>query len=141
MTQRRNLTCLSLKPKFQLNVFEKLINAILILAVAVSVVAGMPLHSSSEEAGMMDCCKKALEQNGSPGVAAARLCCAMNCNEPGPTSSNSSAGSFQTGSQPSALIVLALPPVTVHKSLRAHCAPASLARVKPSYILNLALLI
>ena len=52
--------------------------------------AGVPVHSGSSESGMMDCCKKALEQDASPHVAAARLCCAMNCNEPGSTSSNTS---------------------------------------------------
>jgi hypothetical protein len=122
-------------------VFTKLINVTLILAVAASVAAGMPLHSSSEESGMMDCCKKALEQNNSPSVTAARLCCAMNCNEPGPTSGNSSQSFSQAGVQPGIWIVVALPPVPVHKSLRPYHASESLARAKPSYLLNLALLI
>ena len=58
------------------------------------------MHSGGGESGMMDCCKKALEQNDSPHVAAARLCCAMNCNEPGSTSSNPSQSFSQTGSEP-----------------------------------------
>jgi hypothetical protein len=121
--------------------FKKLTNLLLLVALAASVAAGMPLHSGSGDPEMMDCCKKALEQNDSPDVAAARLCCAMNCNEPGSTSGNASQSFSQTGSEPTPLIVAALPPASIARPLRARYEATTSTRSKPSYILNLALLI
>jgi len=122
-------------------VLKKLTNLLLILALAGSVAAGMPMHSGSAESGMMDCCKKALEQNDSPHVAAARLCCAMNCNEPGSTSSNTSQSFSQTGSEPSPLVGVVLPPATIRRQLLTHYTLTSSTHSQPAYILNLALLI
>jgi hypothetical protein len=101
----------------------------------------MPMHSGGADSGMMDCCKHALEQNGSPRVAAARLCCAMNCSEPGSTSSNTSPTFSQTASEPGPLIVANLSTRSDLKALRAHSKATTSASLKPAYILNLALLI
>jgi hypothetical protein len=120
---------------------KSLTNLLLILAIGSSVVAGMPVHSGGSDSGMMDCCKKALEQNDSPHVAAARLCCAMNCNEPTSTNGNTSQSFSQTISPPSPLIGLALPPAANLKPLRARYTPTWSTGLKPAYILNLALLI
>lgn len=38
--------------------------------------------------GMHDCCKRALSKGRAPGVAAARLCCLVNCPQPAPTGTN-----------------------------------------------------
>jgi hypothetical protein len=122
-------------------VFKKLTNLLLLIALAASVAAGMPLHSGSGEAEMMDCCKKALEQSASPHVSAARLCCAMNCNEPGSLSGNTSQSFSQTGSEPISLIVAGLPPASVLKPSPARYEARTSSRSKPAYILNLALLI
>jgi hypothetical protein len=119
----------------------KFINLALILAVAGSVAAGMPMHSDGAESGMMDCCKKALEQNDSPHVTAARLCCTMNCSEPGSTSGNTSLSFSQVGSEPIPSVFVALPSAGIQRQLRAHYAPASSTHSHPAYILNLALLI
>ena len=120
---------------------KKLTNFLLILTVASSVAAGMPVHSGGSDSGMMDCCKKALEQDKSPHVSAARLCCAMNCNEPRSTSGNTSQSFSQTGPESTPLIVAALPPALVLKPLRARYEATTSTRSKPAYILNLALLI
>ena len=121
---------------------KRIASLTLVLMLGGSVLAGVPMHSGSSESGMMDCCKKALEQNDSPHVAAARLCCAMNCNEPGSTSNNNTSRNFsQTGSEPTPLIALALPPTSIQRAVRAHYTLRTSALSKPSYILNLALLI
>jgi hypothetical protein len=101
----------------------------------------MPIHSGGSKSGMMDCCKKALKKNDSPHVAAARLCCAMNCNEPGSTSGNASQSFSQTGSEPTPAIVASLPETALHRQLRPRYQQLSATRSKPAYILNLALLI
>ena len=120
---------------------KRLTNFLLILTVSFSVVAGVPMHSGGGDSGMMDCCKKALEQNSSPHVSAARLCCAMNCGEPGSTSGNASQSFSQIGSEPTPLIVAALPPASISRPFRARYDATTSTRSKPAYILNLALLI
>ena len=62
----------------------------LLLTLSGSVFAGVPLHFGDGECsmhGMMDCCKAALMANVSPEVAAAKLCCAVDCPTNGATSS------------------------------------------------------
>jgi hypothetical protein len=120
---------------------KKLTNLLLMLAIGSSVVAGMSVHSGGGESGMMDCCKKALEQNDSPRVSAARLCCAMNCNEPTSTNGNTSQCFSQTVSQPSPLIGFVLPLATDLRPLRARYTLTRSSGSSPAYILNLALLI
>ena len=120
---------------------KRIASLTLVLMLGGSVLAGVPMHSGSSESGMMDCCKKALEQNDSPHVAAARLCCAMNCNEPGSTSGNTSQSYSQTASEPSPIIVAALPATSLSKQLRARYEYLSGSPSQPTYILNLALLI
>ncbi|HQU92294.1 MAG TPA: hypothetical protein PLK77_08355 [Pyrinomonadaceae bacterium] len=61
-----------------------------LFALAGSVLAGMPLHAGMMDSKMMKCCKKAKGQEQSPSANAARLCCAVNCSDPAPTSSISS---------------------------------------------------
>jgi hypothetical protein len=119
---------------------KRIASLTLVLMLCGSVLAGVAVHSGSSESGMMDCCKKALEQNDSPHVAAARLCCAINCNEPG-TSNNPSQNFSQTGSEPTPLIALALPPTSIQRTVRARDALRTSALSQPTYILNLALLI
>ena len=61
---------------------------LLIFAFANGVLAGMPLHSENSQ--MMKCCDKAKSKDTTPEVKAAQLCCALNCPNSAPTSSNSS---------------------------------------------------
>ena len=120
---------------------KRLVSLLVILMLGGSVLAGVPMHSGGSESGMMDCCKKALEQNASPQVSAARLCCAMNCNDPASTTSNPGQGFSQTSSQPSPLMVAVLPSPANYKSLSFRYEPTGSISSKPAYLLNLALLI
>jgi hypothetical protein len=125
---------------------KKLTNLLLILTVASSVAAGMPLHSNEQACSMrddMDCCKKALLAAQTPEVAAARLCCAVNCSTDGTTNPTSNS-SLSSQSHPalSAHPVVATALRNSHHSLRfvaaSHDPPAY---SEPAYIRHLALLI
>src|SRR5229473_7635428 len=66
----------------------------LLLVLAGSAFAGVPMHSGESECSMggamgeMDCCKAALSRRNTPQVASARLCCSLNCSQNGTTPSN-----------------------------------------------------
>ena len=126
---------------------KRLASLILLLVLAGSAFAGVPLHFGESECSMdgmadMDCCKAALLQKEAPEVADAKLCCALNC--------------AQNGTTAPANAVRVTPPspgrtplyLTTPQSLpsfdfrfgcidRLHGPPGS----PPSYLLNLALLI
>ena len=70
-----------------------LTSLLLLFALASGVLAGTPVFSGSAENGMsaMECCKKkAKDCDGAKTVSAAQLCCAVNCNNPAPTSPGAS---------------------------------------------------
>jgi len=127
-------------------VLKKLTNLLLILTVASSVAAGMPLHSNEQECSMggdLDCCKTALLAAQTPQVAAARLCCAVNCTTDGATNPTGNS-TLPAQSQP------ALPahPATAPALLDFHFFPKFVAAShgppaysEPAYIRHLALLI
>ena len=60
----------------------------LLLVLAGSTFAGMPMPFGESECGMMnmDCCEAALMQASNPQVANAKLYCALNCAKSGTTS-------------------------------------------------------
>jgi len=63
----------------------------LLLVLAGSAFAGVPLHFGESECSMggmmdMDCCKAALLREETPKVADAKLCCALVCAQNGTTS-------------------------------------------------------
>lgn len=62
----------------------------LILAIAGSALAGMPLHSENTNSRMMKCCQKARSKEQSKEASLARLCCAVNCGDSAPTPSGTS---------------------------------------------------
>lgn len=64
----------------------------LLFALASGVLAGTPVFSGSAENGMsaMECCKKKAQDCDAKSVRAAQLCCAVNCNNPMPTSPGAS---------------------------------------------------
>ena len=69
----------------------RLASVFLLLVLAGSTFAGMPMHFGEAECSMdgmmdMDCCEAALMQESSPKVADAKLCCALNCAKDGTTS-------------------------------------------------------
>ena len=115
------------------------ISVVLLAALGGSVTAVVPMHAGMNEA-MMDCCKAALARDDSPATSAARLCCALNCQEPGSTTATLA----QTASVSPPSTVAAIPPVVTHDlnpSLHAHSVSPDRRNSQPPYILNLALLI
>jgi len=70
---------------------KRLISAVLLLVLAGSAFAGIPLPFGESECGKgqsmegMDCCKAALMAGESPEASAARLCCVVNCSHEGST--------------------------------------------------------
>ncbi|MBA2528111.1 MAG: hypothetical protein H0V18_20350 [Pyrinomonadaceae bacterium] len=119
----------------------------LILTLAAGVLAGMPLHAAEEECmhGMsgMDCCKAALGQGNQTEVAAARVCCAVNCPQSGTTGPLGArlprtSIVLAVALHPAAIqLHLAAPTIGLHWH-RTHSPPQF---SNPSYIRNLALLI
>ena len=129
-----------------------LTSLVLIIGLAASALAGFPLHSEERGCSMMgdmSCCATALgaqeEEEGETetthAVATARLCCALNCPQPG------SSGTITTlrlsPSVSNALHHAGLrPPVVVPVLLqRFNSTQISLPGDQPAYIRNLALLI
>lgn len=110
---------------------------ILILAFSASVVMGMPTHSHGNNPAMMSCCKAAKGEN-TPQASLARVCCAINCSEPVPTSGISI--NLQ-------LSVAALHPAAISPRTALFHPPMRLEETRlpnsyqPKYICNLALLI
>ena len=118
----------------------------LIAAVAVGALTGVHAHAGEHDcpmAGMgADCCATAREDGGEPQVSAARLCCALNCTEPGTTGP---AGAFELpATAVLALYSWAVPPAAaaswqpLPRSRRASESPPD---SHPAYIRHLALLI
>ena len=58
----------------------------LLVALSGGIFAGVPLHTDDKKCPM-DCCHKALGQGNAAEVSAARLCCAIFCQQSGSTSS------------------------------------------------------
>jgi hypothetical protein len=58
-----------------------------LLLLAGTATAGAGAHHGAGECkmhGMADCCEVAMRHSDAPEVKAARLCCLVNCQEPGP---------------------------------------------------------
>ena len=117
----------------------------LLAVMAGSAVSGMPLHSGEKEChmtGMMDCCAKARMTGDKPEVRAARLCCALNCTEPGTTMPG---GSYEVSPQLAVALHGALvPPSAALASQgppREYSPPGLIRHAHPAYIRHLALLI
>ena len=115
----------------------------LVLALGGSVLAGVPLHSNDagNMGGMMDCCKLAQMQVDSPAVAAARLCCAINCPQPAQTESATAGSVSPPVVTPVHPAVGALSATSPRFSSSLSLALPHSEHSQPSYILNLALLI
>jgi hypothetical protein len=119
---------------------KRLSALVLVLALGGSMLAGVPLHSSSMS-GMMDCCKLAQMQMDSPEVVAARLCCAINCPQPAQTESTGAARISRQVVTPVHPAIVALPATSPRLWPSFSSTLPQSANSQPSYILNLALLI
>jgi hypothetical protein len=122
-----------------------LISFFLLAVMAGSAASGMPLHSGEKEChmtGMMDCCAKARMTGDKPEVRAARLCCALNCTEPGTTMPG---GSYVASPQLAVALHGALVPPSAalasQELPREIRHPVVIQQSHPAYIRHLALLI
>jgi hypothetical protein len=120
---------------------------VLLLMLAGSAFAGMPLHSNEQSCpmggamGEMDCCKTALTKGKGAEVATARLCCAVECSNDG----TSPSGNLRIPKSQLAVSVFhASTPILPNSVLltshirHTHSPPFD---SHPAYIRNLALLI
>ena len=114
---------------------------LIIVTALLSGAVGVGAHDDSWAANMPLCCKTARSNDDAPQVSMARLCCKLNCSEPGSGgSSNASNLSRNQGStSPSAII-----PTPTHFSrfaVSSLTAATNSHQSKPKYIQHLALLI
>ncbi|MEP6635626.1 MAG: hypothetical protein ABJB97_02795 [Acidobacteriota bacterium] len=115
------------------------VSLVLVGALSGGLSAGAPMQSRMN-LDMMDCCKAALAQNDSRAASAARLCCTLNCQEPG----TSGASPIQPGSLFTTIVVAPLAHVVPRNSnstFQIQSAVPRTVNLQPTYILNLALLI
>jgi hypothetical protein len=124
---------------------KRLTALFLLLLMTGSTMAGVPMHTGEREchmAGMMDCCAKARMKSDKPGVRAARLCCALNCTEPG---TPPPPGSFKISTQLavvlSSVLVLNSTSLQGPGPAQASSPPGYRQNLNPAYIRHLALLI
>jgi hypothetical protein len=119
---------------------------ILIAAITGSALAGVHGNESQHKCpmmGMSDCCETAALHTGAPQVTAARLCCTLNCTEPGTTGPT---GTFNLSPSLSLMIhtgVVPPPAATNPYGAQPH-SYSSLSPPQgshPAYIRHLALLI
>ncbi len=117
----------------------------LLVALSAGVVSGMPAHAGGDECGMhegADCCKRARGHGGGPGAAAARLCCAVNCQHQGTTGGAAACHVRAPEAVPTHPALPAPAPFSVaSRALHARAPSAASAESPPVYLLNLAFLI
>ena len=123
----------------------RLASLFLVLVLAGSASAGLPLPFSADDCDMhsgMDCCEVALSQTTTPEVADAKLCCALICAQNQTTSPPnivrvSSPPSVRASSHPAVSHPIPTPILLTRSIDRLHGPPKS----EPTYLRNLALLI
>jgi hypothetical protein len=116
----------------------------LILALTGGVV-GVSAHESEGSCpmgNMPECCKKAHSSGDSPEISMARLCCNLNCSEPGSGGNgNTSSFSNQSGTLLSSAILTNAKPLTYPTAFLVDLPSNNSHDSNPKYIQHLALLI
>jgi hypothetical protein len=124
---------------------RKWFTALALIAALTGGAVGMGAHEQEGSCPMTklpDCCKKAHSSSNTREVSLARLCCNLNCSEPGSTGSNSST-SFSSQSSMTA-VALAVPnasPFNRNPSVGPLPQKPQSEDSNPKYIQHLALLI
>ena len=134
---------LSIRSNYSRHVIRKRLTSAVLAMVMLTAAIGVGAHQQEGTCPMSklpDCCKKA-RSNG-PGASLARVCCNLNCSEPGSTGNHSSSNSWtqQTVSASSfvAMAVAAFSSKIVFTPRREQFRPHD---PNPRYIKHLALLI
>ena len=126
---------------------KRLTSLLLLLTVCAGVASGAPLHSGRRECGMedsmrmMDCCKRARSHGNTPEVQAARLCCAVNCQNSGASGPSSAARVSDPQPVPSHPAAMPAPAALIVSHERRLAGVSHTDESPPVYLLNLALLI
>ena len=120
-----------------------LTSLVLIMALGSSVLAGRPAHM--DEHGTMSgmrCCRLAEMQRDAPEVRSAKLCCLVNCPQPGQT------GTTTTAQNVSPQVIIKLHPAHLQSAVSPQDARlygtsncAAFSESQPTYIRHSALLI
>jgi hypothetical protein len=123
---------------------RKWFTTLVLIAAMLGGVVGIGAHQgegSCPLSNVPDCCKKARSGNKAAEVSMARLCCNLNCSEPGSSGEGVSVQfSSQQGSTPSPAFV-PQPLVVAWAALNPHTRFSHLPDSNPKYIQHLALLI
>jgi hypothetical protein len=117
--------------------------AFLLVAAMVGSAIGAGAHGGEGSmANMPDCCKKAQSASNTPGISMARLCCNLNCSEPGSGgSSSSSSFSAQQSITLNGAVIPSAAPFSNVAPLGRYSGSSHLHDSNPKYIQHLALLI
>jgi hypothetical protein len=141
----RKFDLLSASVRVSSHMKTRLASLFLVLVLAGSASAGLPLPFSADDCDMhsgMDCFKTSRAQSTTPEVADAKLCCAIICAQNGTTSPPnvvrvSSPPSVRASSHPALTHAMPIPALRIHHIDHLHGPPKS----EPAYLRNLALLI
>jgi hypothetical protein len=124
-------------------VIRKSLTSVALTIVMLIAAVGVGAHQQEGSCPMSklaDCCKKARRQ--SPEASMARLCCNLNCSEPGSTGdSSSSSFSAQQGTAPNTPVAVNAAQFNFRIVLRRQSQQIYLPDSNPKYIKHLALLI
>jgi len=117
--------------------------ALTLVAAMLGGAVGVGAHQGeSQMANMPDCCKKAQSASNTPQVSTARLCCNLNCSEPGSGgSSTSSSLSPPQGTTPNTAIIPSAARFNDVALLGRYAQTPGPHDSSPKYIQHLALLI
>jgi hypothetical protein len=122
---------------------RKWLTTFILIAAMLGGLVGVGAHEGEGAcpmANLPDCCKKAQSNDNAPEVSMARLCCSLNCSEPGSSGSNASSFSRQQGIAPNAFVI---PRAGSFNGIGSSCHKQTPHKPdsNPKYIRNLALLI
>jgi len=121
---------------------RKWLTAFLLVAAMLGGAIGVGAHEGEASmANMPDCCKNAQSASNAAGVSIARLCCNLNCSEPGSSGSSFSSLSPQQGITSNGALMLKASPFSNLGALGRTSPSPHPHDSNPKYIQHLALLI
>jgi hypothetical protein len=130
-----------------LSTMSKWFTAFVLVAALLGGAVGLGAHEGEGEGScpmtnVPDCCKKAQSASNTPEVSMARLCCNLNCSEPGSSGSNASSSfSPQPGIAPNSAVIPGVAPCNSLALSSRYVNSTPQQDSSPKYIQHLALLI
>lgn len=114
----------------------------IIIVLLGGVVGASADDGSRAEGNMPLCCKRARSTDNAPQVSMARLCCKLNCSEPGSGGSSTASNLSRNQGTTSAIAIIPIPTQFSRFAVRNLYAQANSSHdSNPKYIQHLALLI